>query len=146
MTHQKKPHVHAEMIKAKADDMELVVCRKEDKGWRCGNFQDLFDLDAFDCFLCLPKHKEACLHWLNGGKSQVYYTHHSKPSWEEIDNDAEEWSVGHVFMDELLNIRIKPKKEKRWISYNSKTLQVYNCEQNHTPAEGFQVIDIETEI
>ncbi|QZI90975.1 hypothetical protein MYOV024v1_p0050 [Vibrio phage PS34B.2] len=112
-------HKHYDMIVAKAANMELVVFLENNQGWsEKENQSDIQFHEQFDYFLCLPHHKEACLHWLNGGKSQAEYTKSSYPYWCDIDSDEANWSDGHIFMDKNLNIRIKPKKEKRWIAVN----------------------------
>ncbi len=114
-------HKHYDMIVAKAANMDLVVFFNPSFGSSAGKWEEATTtlFPAFhpetDYFLCLPQHKEACLHWLNGEKSQVEYTQASYPYWCDIDSDESNWSEGHIFMDELLSIRIKPKKEKRWI-------------------------------
>ena len=115
-------HKHYDMIVAKAANMDLVVFVKTcDNGawYEKGDNSACQWWEDSDYFLCLPQHKESCLHWLNGGKSQVEYTKASYPYWCDIDSDEHKWSDGHIFMDELLNIRIKPKKEKRWIAYHN---------------------------
>lgn len=104
-------HKHAAMIKAKVDNMDLTVLCSEDGEWRYGNFQDLCDLDALDCFLCLPQHKEACLHWLNGGSVEFL----------DVGGDwhwygCSKWSASGIrWMSKDATIRIKPRKEKRWL-------------------------------
>lgn len=108
-------HRHAEMIKAKADDMDLVVCCKEESGeWRYGDFRDLCDLDALDCFLCLPKHKEACLHWLNGGEIEMQ----SDEAWMPVEmfKNTMPWHPLRIFMEDYTATRIKPHKEKLWLA------------------------------
>ena len=58
-----KSHKHIEMIAAKSANMDLVVCCKHlNEGWGRGNLDDLITCYN-DFFLCLPQHKEACLHW-----------------------------------------------------------------------------------
>lgn len=101
-------HKHAEMIKAKADNMDLVVfCRDSydiDNPW-CETSQ-LPIQDEFDYFLCLPRYKKECLHWLNGGlascntSSVVEYL---------LPHSEYKWSTAHHFMcdGELLEL-IKP--------------------------------------
>lgn len=108
-------HNNAEMVKAKADNMDLVVLSQRPEGdwFELADQGEIHIKQKGEYFLCLPKHKEACLHWLKGGVSQLEYTKASYPTWNAIDNDAKEWSFGHVFMNELLNIRIKPRKEIR---------------------------------
>ncbi len=158
-------HKHAEMIKAKADNMELVVFEKQNTATHEkeeykpiqpeGNRAIWFHEDA-DYFLCLPQHKEACLHWLNGEKSQVEYTQASYPYWCDIDSDESNWSEGHIFMDELLSIRIKPKKEMRWIGVYKNGATTDACllrkeAENHPmitdfSANDWQFIEIEVEV
>lgn len=109
-------HKHAEMIKAKADNMDLVVFGNEIGGeWRECDFSDLtIAIGFYDFFLCLPQNKEVCLHWLNGGellcslgyiKDKLIGQHATK-----------EWSTRSIFMNSECEIRIKPKKVKYWIA------------------------------
>ena len=97
MTHQKKPHRHAEMIKAKADDVTLVVFQKIE------NSSDWFEVikndDVFHkfstYFLCLPKHKDAALNMLNGGESQIK----TGMGWiDALKDDVEEWNPNYWYM------------------------------------------------
>ena len=119
-------HKHYDMIVAKAANMDLVLfvkCGKNDK-WKEPETPVCFPLSEFedvDYFLCLPQHKEACLHWLNGGVVQVEYTKASYPYWTNIDCDEVNWSDGHIFMDDSVKIRIKPNKVKRWIGVHAKS-------------------------
>ena len=146
-------HKNAEMIKAVVDNVELVVMAEviepEDDSrnyWAVSNL-GVLAVASNSFFLCLPQHKEACLHWLNGGESQLEYTHQSYPTWNSIDSDAKGWSIGNVFMDSSLKIRIKPKKEKRWIRYSSKG--VLKDEYINKPEcinRGDQLIEIEVEV
>ncbi|AUR81812.1 hypothetical protein NVP1013O_65 [Vibrio phage 1.013.O._10N.286.54.F9] len=118
-------HKYAEMIKAKADNMELVlfVKRGESSTWgELNNHGDVTFLYEFDYFLCLPQHKEACLHWLNGGEVQdlfegewVYCASLARATESGGDNTLE-FSEHHMFMNEEFQFRIAPKKEKRWIA------------------------------
>ncbi len=117
-------HKHYDKIVARAANMGLVVFIKCPHEWKqqITNSDQLNFSCGNDYFLCLPQHKEACLHWLNGGTSQVEYTKASYPYWCNIEADEANWSSGHIFMDESLNIRIKPRKEKKWIIAKSKSL------------------------
>ena len=67
-----KLHKHYEMIVAKAANMDLTVFHKSITGeWLIdtdSNKVMVFENDSTEYFLCLPQHKEACLHWLNGGE------------------------------------------------------------------------------
>lgn len=77
-------HKHVEMIKAKTENMELVVFIKElpwvdpdvvpsaqvlTPRWVClPNDLEIRIKSDGEYFLCLPQHKKECLHWLNGGR------------------------------------------------------------------------------
>lgn len=111
-------HKHYEMIVVKAANMDLVVFQTDD------DLKEWYVLDRFpmwgestNYFLCLPQHKDACLHWLNGGKAEAL--HEDFGLMELADSEAIEWGVKSVFMKDSIEIRIKPKKEKRWIAVNS---------------------------
>lgn len=97
-------HKHADMIIAKANNMDLVVFYKKDdsEGWFVSSL-DVMVYDGYDYefFLCLPQHKDACLHWLNGGISQVEYP--SGYSVGVIDSDMNNW----ISVEESL-----PKKKR----------------------------------
>ena len=119
-------HKHYEMIVAKAANMDLVTFYKEGDGcdWRARLSQDSTHFnDDFDFFLCLPQHKEACLHWLNDG--DVQQSPLDVEQWVTSGNNRS-WMVRHSFMQDKLKFRIKPRKEKRWIGYNSKLNVVTN--------------------
>lgn len=142
-------HKHAAMIKAKADDMDLVVFAENintGEWWECSldfpfNGQQNF-------FLCLPQHKEACLHWLNG--LDIEYQDFPTSEWSIIENRGVcSWGFDIVFMQEEFNIRIKPRKEKRLIVYRNDI--VYGpYEDKDEINEDFintgQVIEIEIEV
>ena len=117
-------HANAEMIKAVLDNTELVIfCEVVDHENEDGNYWAVSNLSSLvSCFnkffVCLPQHKEACLHWLNGGDVQVrdFVT----SPFLDITDWGKEWLPnGCGFMVESWVIRIKPKKEKRWIAVNS---------------------------
>lgn len=147
------------MIVAKAANMELVVFANSGDGeWFEMNEEEVPIISDFDFFLCLPQHKDACLHWLNGGVSQVEYTKSPYTYWCDIESEEVKWSLDNVFMSELLKIKVKPKKEKRWIAVDASTSQCtrhystkescFNsefagCEGN---ASGWQFIEIEVEV
>lgn len=109
-------HKHYDMIVAKAENMDLVVfCNGphgskwhvKDSNWPCFS-------DEFDYFLCLPQHKEACLHWLNGG--EVEFAGDYKSQWFIYQADKDRaWSEESAFNSDDYEFRIKPKKEKRWV-------------------------------
>lgn len=147
-------HRHAEMIKAKADNMELVVfikCQHEWKVQDCNDDQLNFSC-GHDYFMCLPQHKEACLHWLNGGEADE----NNSGKWDNIE--PHQWSEQSMFMhDAGYDIRIKPRKEKRWISVHGGNEQLLggrpvtvcsHAYHNKSDAEahGGQVVELEIEV
>lgn len=142
-------HKHYDLIVTKAANIKVIKFVKLPQGWVATQTDEWNETS--DYFLCLPQHKEACLHWLNGGESQLEYTHQSYPTWNSIDNDAKDWSTGHVFMDGSLSIRIKPKKEKRWIVWNENQ-DSYHCTFLVDPSDRyeanfkFSIHEIEVEV
>lgn len=149
-------HKHAEMIKAKADNTDLVVFCKYDHEdeWRYGNFEKLA-CGIGEFFLCLPQHKEECLHWLNGGVAEQW----CNTIWLAIDSHVEDpaWHKDGDFMDSEFKVRIKPRKEKRWIVakqnslasmmyFDSKELAQKAIDEPLGEFRDGQVIEIEVEV
>lgn len=91
-------HKYAEMIKAKADNTELVWLGS---GFRVDwvevgkDFPDF--TEATEYFLCLPKHKDACLHWLNGGEVE-FYCNGTWRSCEDWSKDQSRFTYGLCVM------------------------------------------------
>lgn len=109
-------HKHAEMIKAKADNVELITfVRSGVSDWIVSGQHPNFHPNN-EYFLCLPQHNEngQCLHWLNGGEVQLQ----DFPTIPFIDysDQPSSWSPELWWMSEQCNIRIKPKKEKLWLA------------------------------
>lgn len=120
-------HRHYDMIVAKAANMELVVFLKCGDEWFFNDTSESFNfLSHAEYFLCLPQYKEACLHWLDGG--DIQYKHISDDEREIFHDYTYEkvWDRELVFMDSNFEIRIKPKKVKRWVGYNSDDKQTTN--------------------
>ena len=116
-------HKHYEMIVAKAANMDLVgFVTIDGLSWSERRRSALMEFgEDFDYFLCLPQHKEACLHWLNGGEVQTR-NEYSDLGWDTLLNFEGTWSeVSHFMCTDIL-LRIKPKKEKRWILHVNGTL------------------------
>ena len=110
-------HKLSEMIKAKADNMDLVIivknCQNDGDWWALKSDKEI--LPSFsngEYFACLPQHEEACLYWLNGGDAQYS---HDGVGFGDLTEQLE-WDPDSAFMDSNLHIRTKPKKEKRWIA------------------------------
>ena len=113
--HYENIYKHHEIICAKAANMNLVVfCRDAYHNEPWEETQQLPMVSELEYFLCLPQHKESCLHWLNGGKIQSKFN-----GWVDITDKPDErtlnWSDRSVFMLEVCESRIKSRKEKRWI-------------------------------
>lgn len=151
-------HKHYDMICAKAANMDLVKFYKTEEGmW---NFTDLYQKttqfrEDKEYFLCLPKSKETCLHWLNG--ADVEYKTQLTP-WTSYSPERQ-WSNGSVFMQDDYDFRIKPRKEKRWIGVNidkNQTTGLFSsaieCEDNLNSIgeiydnHPWQFIEIEVEV
>ncbi|CAM0106721.1 hypothetical protein MYOV065v1_p0023 [Vibrio phage PS15B.2] len=137
-------HKHYEMIVAKAANMELVVFAKSLKWHKVDSEDFQFFNQHEEYFLCLPQHKEACLHWLNGGGAQ--YLSNGMSKWIDF-GDSKSWSITHLFMTDECELRIKPKKEKRWLRYNSKgVFQDEYIKKPDCANKGDQFIEIEVEV
>lgn len=156
-------HANSEMIKAVLDNTELAIfCEVVDHGNEDGNYWAVSSLrDLVSCFnkffVCLPQHKEACLHWLNGG--EVEFECGSK--WHSCSDWSREWYETSGFTCEDNKLRIKPKKEKRWIAtfpWNGNESYVtpkhFRCKEslncyivnNYGARDYYQAIEIETEV
>lgn len=155
-------HKHYKMIVAKAANMGLVKFAKRD-GVDWAACQDQGGVNStrmdpsWEYFLCLPQHKEACLHWLNGGDVQVQ--DFPTNDFNDYSDEKYEWSLETWWMSEQCNVRIKPKKEKRWIGYCANTNQTFPHPQNSKELAGdyaainyrynmsdWQFIEIEVEV
>ncbi|AUS01495.1 hypothetical protein NVP1286O_04 [Vibrio phage 1.286.O._10N.286.55.C4] len=141
-------HKHYDMIVAKAANMELVVFYKLpcEEWWQLDSECEALPGEVeIDYFLCLPRHKEACLHWLNGGDVERLTAHQG---FLKVGYGLA-WSACHEFMNEELKFRVKPKKEKRLIVYrNDVVYGPYLLFDDINPdfvATG-QVIEIEVEV
>ena len=146
-------HANAEMIKAVADNTDLVIFFKEsdDARWFKTNINSLVNAcSTTEYFLCLPKHKEACLHCLNGGVSQ--YLSNGMKEWINFGS-SNYWCSTHLFMTNECEIHIKPKKEKRWIAvlsngrvsgWHDEGLEM--LKQQYNECAGWQFIEIEVEV
>lgn len=125
-------HKHVEMIKAKVDDMNLVLLVKGVGGWKeslCELPQDREN----QYFLCHPKHTDQAIHWLNGGKTQFCP---SDRFFNMSGFNENKWHPNHTFMDKDLETRIKPKKEKRWIFVDTRVgVGVNHCSDAHFSKE-----------
>lgn len=154
-------HRHYDMIVTKAANMELTTLVKFGKEWMISAPHTVGEIISFDSryeyFLCLPQHKEACLHWLKGGESQ--YLSNGMGEWVNFGASTG-WSDTHLFMTTECELRIKPKKEKRWIGvYGNHVTDGMHptkelCERcvnrsdkfKHCAPEGWQFIEIEVEV
>lgn len=153
-------HKHHDMICAKAANMDLAQFVKFGDEWIIQgdheNFRIAFE-ESYQYFLCLPQHKEACLHWLNGGMVQVINDIHT--DWEDCGTYAEhpEWYAENWMMSSKNKYRIKPRKEKRWIGVNKDQCTPRNFEtrddaifwvnaNGQSSSDYWQFVEIEIEI
>lgn len=141
-------HNHYEIGVAKLENTELCVFYKLEGSSRWESTLKTSPQHCFyeqnDYFLCLPQHKEACLHWLNGGELQINRKGHGFLDW---DRPSREWKAEVSFMFDINEFRIKPKKEKRWLRYNSKgVLQNEYIKKPDCANKGDQLIEIEVEV
>lgn len=148
-------HKHSAMIKAKADNMELVVLTNDCDGqpWYESDEMPISESEFIEYFLCLPQHKEACLHWLNGGIVQVKNEQHIE--WTNLCTYSEAlcWCEEVWMMNPLNEYRAKPRKEKRWIGYNQKNNNTTCARQTKAEiineydlCDQWQFIEIEVEL
>lgn len=110
-------HPHYDMIVAKAANMDLVRFANFHVEWviqsDCVQESTQFNKDI-EYFLCLPQHKDACLHWLNGGDVQIERATNDRLIVDSYENSAlKKWTYTQGFMQESNLFRIKPRKEKR---------------------------------
>lgn len=133
-------HKHSEPINRWTDDTSLVVLYKSThyRDWRKSSFQisPTWERDS-EYFLVCEKHVEVALHWLNGAEVQLLQSCGSYHTY--IKGRTPNFNKEYEY-------RIKPKLEKRWITYNSKTREAYNSGPRMIPAKGFQMIEIEVEL
>ncbi|AUR85708.1 hypothetical protein NVP1079O_64 [Vibrio phage 1.079.O._10N.286.45.E9] len=143
-------HKHYEMIVAKAANMDLVVFLKsKPAGWVYLDPVEMPIQEDLEFFLCLPQHKDACLHWLNGG---VLFA--NTPVSEFKSNDSS-WGVlfraNHPMLQSEWSFKLAPKKEKRWIVVNPIGNSVnVNLMKTAPDMSGYpdtcQLIEIEVEV
>ncbi|QAU04500.1 hypothetical protein Va1_147 [Vibrio phage Va1] len=112
-------HRHCDMITSVINDMNLsvFVCvvshtigggqTVRHERWLQSDIGSMANDQRDNYFVCLPQHEESCIHWLNGGNVQSC---RGNSIWNDVlekygpDNN---WHVGHLFMQENVQIRIK---------------------------------------
>lgn len=109
-------HQHCEIIKAKADNIGLVVFVNDNIGgelkWR--EMVNSFPISHnHEYFLCLPDRKNECLHWLNGGDVEF---RRDGEYWQDEREKYHGWTDYCGMMNNDVEFRIKPQKEKLWIA------------------------------
>lgn len=108
-------HKHYDMIVAKAANIALVKFVKLPNEW-VATTTDEWNFTS-DYFLCLPKHKDACLKWLNGSIMEQRLIGRDDLEWSEmLKSSLWKWDAQNNTMQSKYEFRIKPKKEKRWIA------------------------------
>lgn len=142
-------HKHADMIKAKADNMELVKFNFENGGWVVAKNQSKIQfMPNGRYFLCLPKHKKAVLTLLNGGESQVNFF----GNWTD-EHLIAGWSPSEWYMNDKVESRIKPSKVNRWVAVRKSDKYLLNFlfesigkAKYELSGEYWEFINIEVEI
>lgn len=141
---QSKCHPRADMIKAKLDNMDLVVLTKDSDNYWCETKRMSIGNDVcYDYFPCLPKHKEAVLNCLNGGESQVFFD-----GWYKALTDGG-WYCDGWYMREDYESRIKPKqpiKAKRWIIITADGNELYSTTEPTAILNSSKIREIEIEL
>ena len=152
-------HKNADMIIAKASDMSLVLIGKVGGRW-IEIRDDALPIREQGFYLCHRKHKDPCLAWLKGSSVQCRYIAIATSTWNTTEpEDDPKWTKQSVFMCDHLEIRIKPKKEKRWIAIKGASNSVidiaYKSKEEllsgvfsggSANASGWQFIEIEVEV
>lgn len=106
-------HKHFEIAKAKIENMHLVLFVKPNDAptWEMAVNQYPANNTFASYFLCLPQHKEACLHWLNGGEVEYGYFELNNRIVRTLDEYPDAWTPNSQFMSDLVEITYKPRKE-----------------------------------
>lgn len=115
-------HKHSELIKAWADDINLIIlskCQWEGAEWVLdGNQRGSVWYESQERFLTYKKHVDVCLAWLNG--AEVEYKEEYK-RWLDIEDYDPQypWTEHDMFMSKEYNFRVKPaakfKSIKVWV-------------------------------
>ncbi|MEL7477267.1 MAG: hypothetical protein AAGJ17_00030 [Pseudomonadota bacterium] len=150
-------HKHYEIGVAKLANTKLVVFIKDGSDWFFDDTSESYNFRSdVEYFLCLPQHKEACLHWLNGGETEF---EDDDGEWVSCSDWSKKWRQSICgFMQDDNVIRIKPKKVKRWIGvYGADTTRIFSSKENcknyvendafykNCAPENWQFIEIEVE-
>lgn len=145
-------HKYSEMIKAKADNMDLVIivknCQYNGDWWALKSDKEILpSFSSGEYFACLPQHKEAVLRGLNGEIAES--TNENREDWSE--SSVELWDKGWWYMSDNYVSRTRTKKEQRWVVVNptgnsvNVNLMKTNPDISEYP-DGCQAIEIEVEV
>ncbi|AUR94101.1 hypothetical protein NVP1191O_42 [Vibrio phage 1.191.O._10N.286.52.B4] len=106
-------HKNCEMLSGFSKHHNMVAISNDGLQWRA------LDIER-DMFACIEKHQGAVIDWLDGTLLQVEDSKH-EGLYRDIPpfNNSTEWDFSAWYMREDKNVRIKPKKEKRWIAYST---------------------------
>lgn len=106
---------HSEMIKAWADNNELVALVKTSTRWVSAN--SLTWNEGYEYFVCHEKHEYAVIALLNGGKAEVMvgYGIDYKPRWTDCYLPSnKEWESHGWYMSDEIESRVKLGKQTRY--------------------------------
>lgn len=102
-----KLHPNHKMIVTKSENTDIVIFgHRRGIGfdyWCEHTLVDLVNRTDMKFFLCHPKHKDACDHWLNGGQAEAK----SKEGWKNA-RTSKEWDCRTVYMNPDIEIRKVP--------------------------------------
>lgn len=138
-------HVHADMICAKAQNMDLILFfrQSDNDSWKEASPDQLpiNQSDRVNYFLCFDKHKGAVFNLLNRGSAEFYFE--GMNDWREVDININEWGKNYWYMDSKVTSRIKPRKVNRWIIITENGYEYYSKTEPSTIPEGSTIRKIE---
>ncbi|HFQ4860119.1 TPA: hypothetical protein ACGU7E_003291 [Vibrio vulnificus] len=107
-------HRHLQLIEEKARNLDLVVF--VNNGIKCEevDFAAMVEHEDFDFFLCSKKHLDIVNYWLGNGMPMLQIRSKGNPVWVDFNPDLS-LGIGFDFMKEENEIRLKPRKQKRWV-------------------------------
>lgn len=149
-------HKHTEMIKAKADNMNLTMFIKEYDGWVKNT--EIYPVEEYpltedkEYFLCLPEHYKECQHWLNGGDVLSLNSYDNWFTLESYENNPS-WGANSVWMSDCFTVKIKRGKEKRYVLIHNGSLvnELYSSDYDIRMSYGneydkLQIFEIKIEV
>ncbi|PNG65003.1 hypothetical protein CRN61_17805 [Vibrio vulnificus] len=148
-------HRHYRLIEEKAKNLDLVIFVNDGKRCQETDFSSMVEHEDVDFFLCSQKHLDLVNCWIESGMPTLQIRGKKHPVWVDFNPDLS-LGVGLDFMKEENEIRLKPRRQKRWVgvAVNGESTPNYGVKGR---VEGwikdmgidpslFQVIEFEMEI